>query len=127
MSITGMHMNEPHYTFILDKDHTNLLQIKPPKGEVLKIEKANIKADVTTDEGVKAVTEHIKNEVAKLQKQKEEKEKELEEAKKKKDVLEEAPKEEAKKKMIRKKRIKKKMIKKKMIRKKRKEKNKKCQ
>ena len=97
MSITGMHMNEPHYTFILDKDHTNLLQIKPPKGEVLKIEKANIKADVTTDEGVKAVTEHIKNEVAKLQKQKEEKEKELEEAKKKKDVLEEAPKEDDKK------------------------------
>ena len=75
MSFTGMHVNEPHYTFILDKDHKNLLQIKPPKGEVLKIEKPDINnAVVTTDEGVKAVTEHIEKEVANLQKQKEKKE-----------------------------------------------------
>lgn len=82
-TITGMHINEPHYTFILDKEHKNLLQIKPPKGNALNIEEANINADITSDDGVKAVTEHIEKEVANLQKQKEDKEKTLEEAKKK--------------------------------------------
>ena len=82
MSIAGMHMNEPHYTFILDKEHTKLLQVKPPKGDVMKIENAGINNDITSPEGLDAIKGYIQGEVDKLKKKKDEKDTELADAKK---------------------------------------------
>ena len=89
MSITGMHVNEPHYTFILDKEHTKLLQVKSPKGDVMKIENAGIDNNITPA-GLDAIKGYIQGEVDKLQRQKDEKDKELAEAEAKKKAEEEA-------------------------------------